>query len=58
MAAGTDKLSEEDLKTISLKVIEEGDKLMPTLAEQCLTIKSGWSNFSAKRSCLIDRGIL
>jgi len=34
MAAGTDKLSEEELRTIVLKVIEEGDKLMPTLAEQ------------------------
>lgn len=34
MAAGTDKLSEEELRTIVLKVIEEGDELMPTLAEQ------------------------
>ena len=34
MAAGTDKLSEAELRTIILKVIEEGDKLMPTLAEQ------------------------
>ena len=34
MAAGSDKLSQEDLKTIVLKVIEEGDDLMPTLAEQ------------------------
>jgi len=34
MAAGTDRLNETELKTIILKVIEEGDKLMPTLAEQ------------------------
>ncbi len=34
MAAGSDKLSQEDLKTIVLKVIEEGDDLMPTLAQQ------------------------
>ena len=33
-AAGTDKLSEQELKTIVLDVIAEGDKLMPTLAEQ------------------------
>ena len=35
-AAGADKLSEEELKTIVVKLIEEGDKLMPTLAEQWL----------------------
>lgn len=34
MAAGTDKLSEAELRTIIQKVIEEGDNLMPTLAEQ------------------------
>ncbi len=34
MAAGSDKLSKEELTTIVLKAIEEGDKLMPTVAEQ------------------------
>ena len=32
--AGTDKLNEADLKTIVFKLLEEGDNLMPTLAEQ------------------------
>ncbi len=34
MAAGSDKLSEEELNMIVLKAIEEGDDLMPTLAEK------------------------
>ncbi|MBE7471959.1 MAG: Rpn family recombination-promoting nuclease/putative transposase [Anaerolineales bacterium] len=34
MVAGSDKLSEEQLRTIVLRVIEEGDELMPTIAEQ------------------------